>query len=52
MQPSGIHEPGRYPLPELITLKFTKPADQMTPFEHLFVGQLLEELRRIKRNAN
>lgn len=39
----------RYPLPELTTLTVTKSPSDFTNFEHLFVGQLLEEFGRIKR---
>lgn len=49
MQPSNLKEPGRYPLPELAHITVTKPTDQMTSFDHLVVGQLLEEFKRIKR---
>ena len=40
----------RYPLPELTVLTLTKGPDSFTSFEHLFVGQLLEEFKRIKRS--
>lgn len=39
----------RHPLPELLTLRVTKPTSQFTPFEHLLVGDVLEQFKRIKR---
>jgi hypothetical protein len=51
VQPSNLKEPGQYPLPELTTIRLTKPADQLNSFEHLLVAQLLEEFKRIKRSA-
>lgn len=42
-------EHGKYPLPELLTLSVSKPVDRFTNFDHLLVGQILEELKRVKR---
>ena len=48
-QPSGIAEPSRYPLPELTTITVTRPVDQLSPFEHLLIAEVLEQFRRIQR---
>lgn len=37
------------PLAEVLTIKLTKPVDQLTSWEHLLLGKLLEEIKRIRR---
>lgn len=42
----------KHPLIELTTITITKPVDQFTNFDHLLVGQLLEEMSRVKRQGD
>lgn len=41
----------RHPLPELLTLTVKKSPDDFTKFEHLMVGDVLEQFRRIRRQG-
>ena len=41
----------QYPIAELLTLRITKPVDKFTNWEHLLVGEVLEELKRVQRSS-
>lgn len=42
----------KYPLPEQLTIKITKPTDQLTTWERLLLADLLETIKRVKRNTH
>ncbi len=38
-------------LAEVLTIRLTKPVDQLTTWEHLLLGKLLEEIKRVRRST-
>lgn len=41
----------QYPIAELMVLTVTKPVEAFTNWEHLLIGKVLEELKRVQRQS-
>lgn len=41
----------QYPIAEMLVLRITKPVGAFTNWEHLLVGEVLEELKRVQRQS-